>query len=40
MTDASLIVKELCVCDGYANEGIAPQMAMYQEAIGRVPQMA
>ena len=40
MTDASLIVKNLCVCDGYANEGIAPQMAMYQEAIGRVPQMA
>jgi hypothetical protein len=39
MIDASLIVKDLCICDGYANEGIAPQMAMYQEAIGRVAQM-
>jgi|tagenome__1003787_1003787.scaffolds.fasta_scaffold18491483_1 hypothetical protein len=40
MADASLIVKDLAVCDGYANEGIAKQMAIYQEAIGRVPQMA
>jgi hypothetical protein len=40
MTDASLIVEDLCVCDGYSNEGIAPMMAIYQEAIGRVPQMA
>ena len=40
MVDASLIVKDLCVCEGYTNEGIAQQMAMYQEAIGRVPQMA
>jgi hypothetical protein len=40
MIDASLIVRDLCMSDGYANEGIAKQMAMYQEAIGRVPQMA
>jgi hypothetical protein len=40
MIDASLIVHDLCMCDGYSNEGIAKQMAMYQEAIGRVPQMA
>jgi hypothetical protein len=40
MTDASMIVKDLCVSDGYTNEGIAPMMAIYQEAIGRVPQMA
>jgi hypothetical protein len=38
--DASLIIHDLCVCDGYTNEGVAKQMAMYQEAIGRVPQMA
>src|SRR4051812_7505799 len=25
MADASLIVKDLCVCDGYTNSGIAPQ---------------
>jgi hypothetical protein len=40
IVDASLIVTDLCVCDGYANEGVARQMAMFQEAIGRVPQMA
>jgi len=38
MIDASLIVHGLCMCDGYANEGIAKQMAMYQEAIAKVPQ--
>ena len=40
MVDASLIVDDLCMYDGYANEGVAQQMAMYQEAIGKVPQMA
>ena len=40
MVDASLVVKNLCICDGYANEGVAKQIEMYQEAIGRVPQMA
>ena len=40
MVDASLIVENLCVCDGYANEGIAKQMAMFQEAVGKVPQAA
>jgi hypothetical protein len=40
MVDASLIVHDLCVADAYTNEGVATQMAMYQEAIGRVPQMA
>jgi hypothetical protein len=40
MVDASLIVHDLCVCDGYTNEGVATQMGIYQEAIGRVPQMA
>jgi hypothetical protein len=40
IADASLIVDDLCMVDGYANEGIAKQMAMYQEAIGKVPQTA
>src|SRR3954447_22872924 len=40
MTDASLVVHDLCICDGFTNEGIAKQMTMYQEAIGRVPQTA
>jgi hypothetical protein len=40
MTDASLIVQDLRVCMGYANEGIARQMEIYQDAVSRVPQMA
>jgi hypothetical protein len=40
MVDASMIVHNLCVCDGYANEGIAQQMAIYQQAIAKVPQTA
>jgi hypothetical protein len=40
MTDASLIIHDLAVSDGYTNEGVARMMGIYQEAIGRVPQMA
>ena len=40
MTDASLIVQNLCVTEGYCGEGIARVMGMYQDATGRVPQMA
>jgi hypothetical protein len=40
MVDASLVVHDLCICDGFTNAGVAEQMAMYQEAIGRVPQTA
>ena len=36
--DAALIVDELRLLDGYCNEGIARQMALYQEAVSRVPQ--
>jgi hypothetical protein len=36
--DASLIVKNLRHTRGYTNEGVARQMAMYQDAIGKVPQ--
>jgi hypothetical protein len=38
--DASLIVDNLRHTTGYANEGIASQMALYQEAIGKVPQVS
>ena len=38
--DASLIVENLTHIEGYANEGIAREMAMYQEAIAKVPQRA
>jgi len=38
LVDASLIVDELGVVDGYANEGIARQTALYREAIAQVSQ--
>lgn len=38
--DASLIVDDLRHIEGYTNEGVAQQMALYQDAIGRVPQRA
>jgi hypothetical protein len=40
LADASLIVDELGVVDGFANEGIAREMALYREAIAQVPQPA
>ena len=38
--DASLIVEDLRMVEGWTNEAIAQQMAMYQEAIAKVPQSA
>ncbi len=38
--DATLCVNGMRHIDGYADEGIAPQMAMYQEALSQVPQRA
>jgi len=40
LVDASLVVQDLCIADGFVGEGLAKQVQMYQEAIGRVPQMA
>ena len=40
LVNASLIVDELGVISGYINEGVAPEVAMYQEAIAKVPQSA
>jgi len=37
MIDASLIVDELGIVDGYANEGIAREMMLFREAIAQVP---
>jgi hypothetical protein len=36
--DASLIVEDLRHVTGWTNEGVAQQMALYQEAVGKVPQ--
>jgi len=38
--DATLIVDGFRHIPGYTNEGIAQQMAIYQEAIAKVPQHA
>ena len=38
--DASLIVHDLKLTPGSTGDGVAKDMAMYQEAIGKVPQHA
>ena len=40
VADAQLIVDDVCLCRGVTNQGIAEQMAIYQDAIAKVPQMA
>ena len=40
LVDASLVVKDLQVSEGYVNEGIARQLELYREAVARVPQTA
>ena len=40
LIDASLAVEKMSVIEGSANEGIARDMAAYQEAIAKVPQSA
>jgi hypothetical protein len=38
LVDAALIVDDFRLIEGYANEGVAAQMALYQEAISKIPQ--
>jgi hypothetical protein len=38
LADASLIVDELGVVAGFANEGVARQVEIYRDAIAKVPQ--
>jgi hypothetical protein len=38
--DATLVVKNLRMADGYVGAGLAHQIELYQEAVGKVPQMA
>jgi hypothetical protein len=40
MIEASLVVDDLRQIDGATNEGVAREIAMYQEAIAKVPQRA
>ena len=38
--DASMVVDDLKMVDGYTNAGIAAEMEKYQEAVSKVPQSA
>lgn len=40
MIQAALVVDDLSVTSGYANDGVAREMGLYQEAIAKVPQRA
>ena len=40
IADASMIVEDLNVMPGYTNAGVAGQMAIFAEAIAKVPQTA
>ena len=40
LIDASLIVDDFRVAEGYTAEGVEEAMGMYAEAVQRVPQMA
>jgi hypothetical protein len=40
LADASLIVDDLRQIEGFTNEAVAREMALYQESIARVPQTA
>jgi hypothetical protein len=40
MAEASLIVDDLAITEGYVNEGIAAQLAIFREAVAKVPQAA
>ena len=40
LVDASLIVEDIRIIEGFTNDGVAQQMALYQESIARVPQTA
>jgi hypothetical protein len=40
LADAALVVQDLRVSEGVTNEGVARDMALYQEAIAKVPQSA
>ena len=40
IVNASLCVDDIRVTDGYCNQGVADQMAVYTEAVSKVPQTA
>jgi hypothetical protein len=40
MVDSELVVEDFSVVDGYANEGVARQLAIYQAQVSKIPQSA
>jgi hypothetical protein len=40
VADSQLIVDDFSVVEGYADAGVARQIAIYQEAVAKVPQQA
>src|SRR5262245_51643889 len=38
IVNAQLIVDDVAIVDGFANQGVAEQITIYQEAIAQVPQ--
>ena len=40
LADATLIVDDMRLVEGFVNDGIARQMALYKDSIARVPQTA
>lgn len=40
LVDAQLIVEDLRIIEGATNSGVAAEMALFQEAIAKVPQAA
>ena len=40
MVDSELVVDDFNIVEGYANEGVARQIAIYQSQIAKVPQSA
>jgi len=40
MVDSELVVEDFSITEGYANEGVARQIGIYQEQLAKVPQRA
>ena len=38
LVDASMVVNDLRMAEGYCNEGVAEAMGIFQEAVAGVPQ--
>lgn len=37
ITDATMVVHDLAIADGYANQGVAQEIEIYRDSISRMP---